>query len=448
MAEESVPQARLTHIPQGVADYFWQEGRERRAIEADLLELFRRWGYGDVIPPTFEFADVLNARANKQLQAEMYRFLDRDGSTLALRPDMTIAVARLVSTRLHDWPMPQRFCYAGSVFRYTEEQAARQREFRQAGIELIGAAGPEADAEVLTLTARAIQACALPSYRLVIGQMGFFHGLLEDLALRPDARRMLLDAVDRNSEPELAEFLRTTPLRTQQRRTTEELLALSGADANTIIDRADRLCLNYPMHKALENLRAIYALMDAQSLAQHIYIDLTEISNLGYYTGMTFEALTPELGFPIASGGRYDNLVGTFGPVHPAVGAAIEIDRIMLARSGGTNKRAQRRPVPPHLLIDAGGSALCYAIIDEWRRQGLHIASEVLGRSGPALYAAAEAVGAQAALTWADDSFLLYENRQPEPRRLLADEWDAFATRVLSQAVTSPSPGASETTAS
>src|SRR5690606_4841213 len=129
----------------------------------------------------------------------MYRFLDRDGSTLALRADMTIPVARLVGVRLHDRPMPQRFCYAGSVFRHTETQAGRQREFTQAGFELIGAAGAAADAEVIALSIAAMTAAGLRDFRLVLGQLHFFHSLLQELKLSPEQTAHLQRAINRNS---------------------------------------------------------------------------------------------------------------------------------------------------------------------------------------------------------------------------------------------------------
>ncbi len=157
MASVRPDRGLLAQIPRGVADYFWQEAARRRELEVRILNLFRSWGYGDVISPMFEYAEVYNARAGSKLQSETYRFLDKDGSTLALRADMTIPVARLVGARLHDFPMPQRFCYAGSVFRYTEPQAGLQREFIQTGIELVGASSPEADAEVVALAAAALR---------------------------------------------------------------------------------------------------------------------------------------------------------------------------------------------------------------------------------------------------------------------------------------------------
>ena len=408
MIDESVSNAGFATIPRGVADYFWHEARQLRELERQLLDLFRGWGYGDVIPPMFEYADVLSARANQKLRAEMYRFLDRDGSTLALRPDMTIAVARLVSTRLHDWPMPQRFCYAGSVFRHTQPQAGREREFRQAGIELIGAATPDADAEVLALTCAALESAGVTRFKLVVGQMGFFHGLLDDLQLEASQQERLLAAVDRNSEAELADFLRATPLRTQQRRTIEELLTLSGPDADAVIAQADRLCLNYTMFQALDNLRALLNSLAAHGVSDRIHLDLTETYNLGYYTGITFEALTPELGFSVAGGGRYDNLLGTFGESQPAVGVALGVDRLLLARNQQTQLTTPHHPVAPDIIVFPHGSAECLQLVTRWRKQGLRVAVELGQRPIADARQSGRGAGAKAVLAWHGAGFDLY----------------------------------------
>ena len=432
MIEERTPSTRYAPIPRGVADYFWEEAYRRRELEANLLDIFRRWGYGDVIPPTFEYADVLNARASDKLRSEMYRFLDRDGSTLALRLDMTIPVARLVSTRLHDWPMPQRFCYAGSVFRYTQPQAGREREFRQAGIELIGAAAPEADAEVLALTCAGLEQAGLENFRLVMGQMGYFHGLLDDLQLTPPQQQALLDAVDRNSEAELAEFLRATPLRTQQRRTVEELLSLRGAGIDAIIQQADRLCLNYAMHAALENLRAICTSLDAYGVCDYVYLDLTEIYNLGYYTGITFEALTPELGFSVAGGGRYDNLLGAFGESHPAVGVALGVDRILLALDEQRGEAPLRRPRPADLAVMTRHSAQCTQLVQAWRQSGLRVEITLGQEDEQKAWRAARERGVQAMLAWDEDQFRLYAGAKDNTRpvSLSIEEIRAYAGKA------------------
>lgn len=431
MIDTQTPQQSVTHIPRGVADYFWQEAQTRRDVEHVMLETFRRWGYGDVIPPTFEYADVLEQRANAGLRAAMYRFLDRDGSTLTLRPDMTIAVARLVGTRLHDWPMPQRFCYAGSVFRYIEPQAGRQREFLQTGIELFGVSTPAADAEVLALTAEALQAAGLRDFRLVVGQIRYFEGLLQDLKLKPEDRVALTAAIDSNSAAALDDFLRDVPLRTQQRRTVEELPLLSGSAADAILAQADRHCLNYAMHAALANLRDICAQLDKLNLTDRLFLDLTEINNLGYYTGLTFEALAPGIGFSIAGGGRYDNLVGSFGPAQPAVGAALSVDRVLLARRAAEDVESAH-PRPPHALVGCGDARDCVALVQTWRARGLRIAVDIEGRTAESLWASAQSVGIPIVMVWDGSGFTVHGAPAADDAsvRWSAEEADRFMQGV------------------
>ncbi len=399
---------RTRPIPDGVADYFWEEAYRRQVLVACLLELFRTWGYADVIPPTFEYAEVLAAQANPELRAEMYRFLDRDGSTLALRPEFTTPVARLVGTRLYDWPMPQRFCYAGSVFRYTEPQAGRQREFWQAGVELIGARSPEADAEILVLTAEALDRVGLRQAHIVLGQMRFLRGLLDHLALEPDQERALRWALERRSEPALADFLAQASLSPHQRRVVEGLPRLSGPDPRPILAEASDLCLNPDMEAALVDLAAILDVLDGYGVLDRVDVDLTEIRDLGYYTGITFEALTPELGFPVASGGRYDELVRHFGPDAPAVGVAIGVDRVLLAlrRSEGPGARGTPpRPVTPDRYVLTHGDPRALAQVQAWRRAGQRIQVEVNGRDLEAARGYARAVGISVLYEWRGDGF-------------------------------------------
>lgn len=440
VSQASQPSAQA-QIPRGVADYFWDEAYARRTLEAKLLDLFRSWGYQDVIPPMFEYADTFLHRSSKKLQTELYRFLDRDGSTLTLRADMTIPVARLVGVRLHDRPMPQRFCYAGSVFRHTETQAGRQREFTQAGFELIGAAVPAADAEVLALTVHAMQAAGLRDFRLVVGQLQFFDALLQELQLTSEQTAHLQRAIDRNSGAELEAFLRDTPLRTQQRHTVEELPLLSGPDATAIIAHADRLSLNYAMHKALANLRDIYNVLDAYGVTEYIYLDLTEINNLGYYTGISFEALIPGVGFPMGGGGRYDNLVGTFGAPQPAVGVALGIDRLLNAQRA-THAADASVSTAPHLLVATQNSQECVSIVNRWREESFRVAVDLEGLSGEALWQAAQRSGIIAAATWTGEGFDIYglDAAQPDAALFVAkDKASEIPERLQQLSVTNRS---------
>lgn len=412
-------------VPRGVADYFWDEARQRRALEGRLLSLFRRWGYGDVIPPTFEYAETIGARGSQALQAEMCRFLDRDGSMLALRVDMTMAVARLVGTRLHDCPMPQRFCYAGSVFRDVEPRAGQQREFRQTGVELIGSGAPDADAEVLALTAKVLAAIDLENFRIVVGQMRYFDGLLAALQLSPADEQRLHQAIDRNSEAELDAFLRENRLLRRQQRAVAELPQLSGQDLTAILARAESLCLNTAMRQAVQNLRDICHALEAHRVLDRLALDLTEIHNLGYYTGITFEVLAPGVGFRLASGGRYDNLVGTFGRAQPAVGVAFGVERLLLAQQAHADRRQPPTPLAPDLLVTTGNNPVCMELVECGRAMGLHIALDLEQRRGAALWAAAGAMGIAHAFEWQDGGGLLGrlgdEGCEPAIQRISAD---------------------------
>lgn len=395
-------------IPRGVADYFWQAARQRRELERTLLEFFRTWGYQDVLLPTFEYADTLSARGNVELRAELCRFIDRDGSMLALRADMTIAVARLVATRLHDLPMPQRFCYAGSVFRDVEPRAGQQREFIQAGVELIGSHLPEADAEVLALCAKALAALGIDDYRIVVGQMQYFGGLLQALGLTPAQTEQLHQAIDRNSAADLATFLRATPLSAQQAATVRALPALSGRNLDAVLAQAEVHALNPTMAAAVDNLRAIFRVLAAHGVLDRFVLDLTEIHDLGYYTGISFEALAPGLGFRLASGGRYDDLVGTFGAPQPAVGLAFGLERLLLAQRSRQPAAGRLAPAPD-LLVATGNKPAALHVVDAGRELGLHLLVDLEHRRGATLCRAARTLGAPYALEWAGDAAILYE---------------------------------------
>ena len=404
-------------IPYGVADYFWHEAFQRQQLMDALLETFRCWGYGDVVPPSFEYAESLSTQASARLQAEMYRFLDRDGSTLALRPEFTTPVVRLVATRLHDWPMPQRFCYAGSVFRYiAQPQAGRQREFWQAGVELIGAPSPHADAEVLALTAEVLSVAGLRDFRIVLGQIRYFRGLLADLQLNPEQEMALQEAIDRKSQPALAEFLREVPLRTQQRRTVEALPLLNGSDLHAVIAQAGRHCLNHEMHAALENLRTICDVLMAYGVAGSVDLDLTEIRNLGYYTGITFEVLTPGLGNAIGSGGRYDDLMGRFGKPQPAVGVALGVDRMLLARQHQSGDHPPAQPIPADRLVVTQEAQAALDQVRRWRQEGLRVQVEVNARPLDEILAFARRVGIPKVLVWNGSEFDVHKTPQ-QPRQ-------------------------------
>lgn len=333
------PTSTPATIPRGVSDLFGGAAVAKRQAEARLRGLAHAWAYVEVIPPTFEYAETLAGEAGEEIAEELYRFLDRDGRALALRPDLTIPVARLVGTRLFDQPLPHRLFYAGPAFRYEAPRAGRQREFWQAGIELIGAGSVEADAEVLAFAVQALQALGLDEITFTLGHLGFFHGLIEHLRLEPFAIATLQRLLDRKSLDGLAGLAETVTGDAGDRTAVKGLLSLSGALGAGVLDQAEGLVRNRRMAEAITRLRQVATRLEHFGVRSYFAIDLADVRGMDYYTGVTFKAYTPQMGFSIVNGGRYDNLVGHFGPNLPAVGCAFYLDRILLAR--------QRQGAPP-----------------------------------------------------------------------------------------------------
>ncbi len=358
-------------IPRGVADYFGAAAVTRRLAEATLRELARRWAYVEVIPPTFEYAETLASEAGAQLAEELYRFIDRDGSALALRPDLTIPTARLAGSKLFDQPLPLRFFYAGPAFRYEEPRAGRQREFWQAGIELIGAGGPDADAEVLAFAVQSLAALELPEFIFTLGHLGYFHGLIEHLQLAPAAVQALHSALDRKSQDDLAAFVADLHLFAADRAAVLGLLDLAGPQGVGVLGRAQALARNSAMLAAIDRLRAVEARLDQYGVKSRFAIDLADVRGMDYYTGITFKAYTPQIGFAVVNGGRYDNLIGHFGPPQPAVGCAFYLDRILLARTRQSGPPAEPAP---DLLVYPCACGDYVRLADEARAAGLAVA--------------------------------------------------------------------------
>lgn len=376
-------------LPEGVRDLLFADAAAWRDMEAALRRTWAAWGYGEIILPTFEYAHTLATDVGSALDAEMYRFFDRHGRTLALRPDLTIPTARVVGTRLYDQPLPLRIAYAGSVFRYEPPRAGRQHEFTQVGVELIGAGGQAADAEVVALAVAALRAVGLPAFKITLGHVGFFRGLLAALNLPERLAADVRAAVDRKAEAELAALLaEAANLPPLARRAVLDLPQLTG-DAS-VLARAETTCLNTTMMAALAELRGVARLLEGYGVADAVSYDLAEVRDLDYYTGVTFEGFAPGLGFAVISGGRYDDLIGHFGPPLPAVGWALTLDRVLLA----AELQGRRTPEPTaDVLLAAHGCPACLAWANEARGRGLRVVLDLEGLDAPALWAQAQARG-------------------------------------------------------
>ena len=364
--------------PRGVRDILPPEAQAKSRLEAKASAYLEAWGFERVYTPTFEFYDALAQGDGPVIAEKLYRFVDRDGMTLALRPEMTTPIARVAATRYRDEAAPLRLYYVGSVFRYDEPQTGRHREFTQVGVELIGVDHPAADAEVVLLAIGVLEHLGLSSLKIDLGQIGYFHGLIEgirDAGYVAELKQALL-ARDYVRYEALVTGGPVEPAR------REALLALPGLrGTKEALEEARRLAQGAPGSlAAVENLRAIYSLIEAYGLADRVAVDLGMVKDFDYYSGLLLEGYTPELGFTLCTGGRYDTLVGKFGREAPATGFAFGVERAMLA----LHRQGRREPrSAPELFVYGDGSRAeqLFALAAEVRSRGYTAVVDVGGLS-------------------------------------------------------------------
>ena len=319
-----------SQLPKGVKIYLPDEAATKRVVEERLLGVFRRWGYREVVTPTYEYFDVLSKGTDHELQEGMFKMVDREsGRLLALRADITPQIARIVATRLRDDPKPLRLSYVTNVFRFDEPQVGRYREFYQAGVELVGLPNPEGDAEMIAMTVEGLRALGLSEFQIDVGQTAFFGGILEDLGADPETARGLRSALARKDVSALER--RVADLGAPAA-VSELLLALPALyGRGDVLDRAEALVKNARSEAALANLAEVYRLLRLYGLADSVLLDLGEVRGFDYYSGVHFEAYVSGLGAPLVGGGRYDQMLAHFGYDCPATGFAFEVGRALLA---------------------------------------------------------------------------------------------------------------------
>jgi ATP phosphoribosyltransferase regulatory subunit len=325
-------EATLDRTPSGTRDVLPDEMRELRAMTDRIREVFDRAGYGEIYTPALEFEQTFE-RGNIGGARPAYRVFDEHGSVLVLRPDMTVPIARVVATRYAHAEVPLRFCYVAHAYRGVRPQRGQSREFLQAGVELIGVRGAEGTAEVLGVLCAALDAAGLDSYRVGLGDAALYPSLLE--AFGVDAPRIDLIL----TELAAGDFVGVE----------REIRELGLADAS--VDLLLRLAhtrggpevlegLEGALHDALSGMREVHGLL-APAVAERIIFDLGLVRSLGYYTGPLFQVYDPAYGVPLGGGGRYDELLGSFGRPLPAVGFALNVERVHIALTGEERGRGQ-----------------------------------------------------------------------------------------------------------
>lgn len=316
----------ILQVPYGTRDVLPGEAAARRQMEDRICSLFARWGYDEVATPTFEYLDTF--AGSGQADEGAFKFFDRKGSILMLRTDMTTPIARMVSTRMRKDTGVKRLSYRAQLFRYEEAQAGRQCEFTQCGIEMMGASGAPADAEVIALAVHTLLEAGLKNFYITLGQMEFINGLIEAAALTDEQAKEIKHCLIKRNAAGLEQAVESAKIPEQLANIFKDLLFLHGG-VELLNDMQQRV-LSRRCWNALENLREIYELAKAYDVAQYLSFDLGLTRSLDYYTGMLFEGYAAGMGYSLIGGGRYDNMMQRFGKPCPATGFALGIDRIAL----------------------------------------------------------------------------------------------------------------------
>lgn len=356
------------HTPNGVNDILPDECGKKKEIENNIWNVFSSMGYKEVETPMFEYYDVFSQGGGQISQENMFKFFDEQGRILTLRPDITTSIARMAATKVTGDVLPMRYCYTGNVFRAEQTQGARQREFTQCGIELLGSKTASADAEVIAAAIEAVLAVGVEEFQMEIGQVAFFNGLVEQAGLNDTDIERLRERIDSKDTMGIKEITKQLNIDEQIRQLMIDLPYLFGG--LEVVEKAYVDGLNETSKNALDNIKNIFELLCAYGFEKYISIDLAMLQSIDYYTGSIFKCYTHGVGFPICAGGRYDNLMSQFGNDMGAVGVAFGINRIILALRSAGDEISCNNPSATLIYAESGGEANAYEIAFNLRVNG------------------------------------------------------------------------------
>lgn len=351
------------YTPDGTAELLPDQCADKTLVENSICEVFEDFGYKVIETPVMQFYDAYTTNSGTIPQETMYKFFDRDGRILVLRPDITTCVARMAAGKLFDGVLPKRLYYSGKVFRYQDRQYDVICEFCQAGIELIGIKNDKADAEVISCAIESLIASGLENFQIELGQVEFFKGLTSSLS--DEVAEKIRALIDKKDSFAIDQFLKTIDIDENIKKLISKLPSMFG-DIE-ILDSIDLKSLPEQSQAAVLNLKNVYSILKDYGLDNYVSIDLSLVQGINCYTGIIFKGITHGIGYSICQGGRYDGLCGEFGNDLPAVGMAIETDKLLSVLSRGdfeVNKH------PSDLVLYCSDNALKYRVLKALRNEG------------------------------------------------------------------------------
>ena len=319
-------------LPQGVRDILPEEAREIEALEGAILPVFEAHGFARVITPALEYLDVLSLGMGAELNEQAVRFIDQSsGRVIAIRPDITAQIARIVALHMKDYELPLKLSYNANVLRYIGGRTGRSLELRQIGAEFISEVQlPETDAAMICMAIEAMEAAGLKAFKIDIGDVGFLKSILADIELTEKEQTQIKKAIARKDTQGLEAVLSAIDsIDAGQSRILLNLTTLYGEEE--VMEKAGSGLADGPAMDVLKNLKRVWSIISENGYKDSVTFDLGEVRGFDYYTGIIFEGFADGIGKALLSGGRYDNLLGKYGYKCAATGFAFDVEATVAA---------------------------------------------------------------------------------------------------------------------
>ncbi len=323
---------QMLHTPDGVRDIYNGECKQKLLLQDKLHDVLMRYGYRDIQTPTFEFFNIFSQEVGTTPSRDLYKFFDKEGNTLVLRPDFTPSIARSAAKYYTSEDMPAKLCYMGNTFINSSAYQGRLKETTQCGAELIGDGSVAADAEILAMVVDSLRSSGLKEFQISVGHARFFQGIAKAAGLTDEQEEELRDLLANKNFLGVEEFAGQLTLSDE----LKQLMLMLGTfeTAAEELSAAEQLAADYPMIlSAFRELEELGNYLKLYGIEKYISFELGIISSYHYYTGIIFAGYTFGTGEPVVRGGRYDKLLTYFGKNEPAIGFAIVVDQLMAALS-------------------------------------------------------------------------------------------------------------------
>lgn len=362
---------KILHTPEGVRDIYQEACQQRLGVQNTIQQLIRRYGYADIETPTFEYFDVFSQEVGTTPSKELYKFFDRDGHTLVLRPDITPSIARASAKYFTAEELPLRLCYQGNTFINHTSYQGRLRETTHLGAEMIGDNSADADAEMIVMVINSLREAGLKEFQISIGQVNFLRSLIDQAGITPEQEEVLRQLITNKNHFGVEKMLSELQIDNRLKELFVQLPHLYGGCE--ILDKAEMMTDHPDTLISLKRLQDIYEILKMYDLTAYVSFDLGMYSHYMYYSGIIFRAYTFGSGDAIVKGGRYDGLLGHFGKDAPAIGFVVVVDQLLVAMQ----RQKITVPVPEAPLVlryRAANRAAAIREANELRQQGKCVA--------------------------------------------------------------------------